>query len=95
MAMFRSTSRERYARAVRHMMDHPEIYHIRGRGRDYDADIVNRATGCAWYVWYDRLDLLDITPLERAGLNVSEELVHLIADVCDKLVARAKAVGLI
>ena len=45
MFIFRTSNRTRYARAVRHMMDHPERYEVISRGRDYSADIKGPA-GC-------------------------------------------------
>ena len=51
MFIFRTSNRTRYARAVRHMMDHPERYEVISRGRDYSADIKGPA-GCGWYIHY-------------------------------------------
>ena len=47
----RTSNRTRYARAVRHMMDHPERYEVISKGRDYSADIKGPA-GCGWYIHY-------------------------------------------
>lgn len=52
MFIFRTISRERYAKAYRHMLNHPERYYVLGRGRDYGADLKNRASGCGWYIHY-------------------------------------------
>ncbi len=52
MYVFRTISRARYARAMRHMMDHPEKYSFISFGRDYSADLKNKAEGCGWYIHY-------------------------------------------
>ena len=51
MFIFRTSNRTRYARAVRHMMDHPERDEVISRGRDYSADIKGPA-GCGWDIHY-------------------------------------------
>ncbi len=56
MFVFRTTSRARYARACKHFFDHPEKYEVLGRGRDYGADLKDRAAGCSWYIHYLVID---------------------------------------
>lgn len=52
MKTFKTTNRERYATAIRHIMSHPEKYKIIAYGKDYSAVLKNKATGCGWYVDY-------------------------------------------
>lgn len=52
MLIFRSSKRERYAKALRHMLEHPERYKVITRGRDYGADSIDCAAGCGWYITY-------------------------------------------
>lgn len=55
MFVFRTSNRGRYAKAVRHMFNHPERYEVIACGRDYAADIKDRAAGCGWYIHYLKL----------------------------------------
>lgn len=55
MLTFRTSNRGRYAKAMRHMLDHPERYKVAVYGRDYSADLKDSVDGCGWYIQYTRL----------------------------------------
>lgn len=52
---FRTSNRERYAKAVSHMFCHPEKYIVIVRGRDYSAASKDEKRGCGFYVRYKKL----------------------------------------
>ena len=54
MFVFRASKRDRYAKAMRHMLTHPERYELICYGRDYSADLKDPAAGCGWYIHYLR-----------------------------------------
>lgn len=55
MLTFRTSNRGRYAKALRHLSNHPERYAVTVYGRDYSADLKNKATGYGWYIQYLKL----------------------------------------
>ena len=85
MFTLRFTNRERYARAVRHIRDHPERYSIIDRGRDYDADLVDPLYGCGWYVSYIRADFQSLMEsLTLVGTSIGS-IIRKIADVLNEM----------
>ena len=55
MLIFRTSNRGRYAKAMRHLLDHPERYEVTTHGRDYSACLKDKAAGCGWYIQYLKL----------------------------------------
>lgn len=52
MFVLNFSHRHVYAKALRHMLEHPEQYKIISFGRDYSAGVKDLAAGCGWYVHY-------------------------------------------
>lgn len=55
MFVFRASKRERYAKALCHILNHPERYKVTSRGQDYGAVLHDPAAGCGWYIEYRKL----------------------------------------
>lgn len=52
MFLLNFSHRHVYAKALRHMLEHPERYEIASFGRDYSAGVKDLAAGCGWYIHY-------------------------------------------